>query len=68
MPQLPPPLAPCPFCGGAARIDSNHQTGGSEPAISVTITHVCCEPPRGLVCITAPSQAEAVAGWNRRAG
>ena len=62
-------LLPCPFCGaGESRIDhQNMWTGMRNQLVCVHIRHWCEKPSRSHLCITANTEEEAVAEWNKRA-
>lgn len=63
-------LLPCPFCGaGETRVDvKNYWTGMKSEVISATVMHHCPKSPlSSLLQLTAKTEAEAIALWNRRA-
>lgn len=53
-------LAPCPFCGGDARVIESRLAAWSTPTFAVG-----CEPCNMVFCEN--TQAESIAAWNRRA-
>lgn len=62
-------LKPCPFCGaGEMRVDrQNMWTGQRNQLVCVHVRHWCEKPSRSTVCVTANTEQEAAAAWNRRA-
>ena len=56
-------LEPCPFCGHPPKVDEYNPYGGDSRWTAVA----CYAPECGEVAFRAPTEAEAIAAWNRRA-